>query len=76
MRSSLALLLVTAAALFGAGCSSRGGYDSCNPKRECCWQWQPNCCNSWDWYVPCDSIEGRELRNAQSCDQLPTCVCK
>ena len=29
----------------------------------CCGKWQPNCCNNWDWYDPCDLIEGREARD-------------
>jgi hypothetical protein len=74
MRIALTLL-VTVAALLGAGCSSGGG-DSCRPKCEHCWKWQPNCCNSWDWYVPCDTIEGRTLRESRQCEQLPACACK
>jgi hypothetical protein len=74
MRIALTLLVVVASLVAG-GCSSGGG-TSCHPNCERCCTWQPNCCNSWDWYVPCDMIEGRELRQGTGCEQVVHCNCK
>ena len=76
MRKALTLL-VLGCGLVAGGCHSYTGEDSCNPRKECCNRYQPNCCNSWDFYVPCDMIEGRATREASgTVSQLPTCECK
>lgn len=31
-----------------------------------CAKWQPDCCNNWDWYDPCDMVEGREARECRN----------
>lgn len=74
MRKAL-LLLALAASLAATGCSSssRGGCGSCAPATRACWTWQPDCCNNWDWYEPCDLIEGRELRKGSPCAVVSDC---
>jgi hypothetical protein len=75
MRKALVVLALVAS-FAAAGCKSSGGcQDSCAPKQECCWTWQPDCCNSWDWYVPCDLIEGRQYRTNQNVSS-PCGVCR
>lgn len=84
MRKALVLFALVAS-FVAAGCASSGGGcdgisgcgSSCPPKQECCWTWQPDCCNNWDWYVPCDLIEGREYRQGGPCESVPSCApCK
>lgn len=74
MRATLTLLALVGA-LLSTGCSSRGGgaCGGCAPKTQTCWTWQPNCCNNWDWYVPCDMIEGRGCRSCMGYEQAPVC---
>ena len=76
MRKALVLFaLVASSALMG--CRSSGGCgSSCEPKCETCWTWQPDCCNNWDWYVPCDLIEGRAMRQGAPCEMAPACSCR
>jgi hypothetical protein len=63
MRVSLAVLGGLCLLLGLAGC--------CSDK---CPSWQPNCCNNWDWYDPCDLVEGREARNCAPDDCAPGVV--
>ena len=73
MRKALVLLALVASFAV-AGCRSSGGCDtSCAPKTETCWTWQPDCCNNWDWYQPCDLVEGREFRQGTPCEMVPAC---
>ena len=84
MRVALAVLaLVSGLALSacssvhsarGGACCDTGCGDSCAPRTECCWQFQPDCCNSWDFYVPCDLIEGRAQRQASQYDTVAACT--
>jgi hypothetical protein len=87
MRKTLVLAVALVASALGAcstntggGCGACGAYgtgNDCAPKTLCCPTWQPNCCNNWDFYVPCDMIEGREYRQGTNCAQVPTCApCK
>lgn len=61
MRTAL-LLLALAGALAMGGCAGRRDPACERP----CWTWQPDCCNSWDWYQPCDLVEGRAARYPQA----------
>lgn len=75
MRAALTVLALVAAVL-STGCSSnraRGACGGCAPASTQCWTWQPNCCNNWDWYVPCDMVEGRGCRSCMGYEQAPVC---
>jgi hypothetical protein len=74
MRIALALAVVLVSAALGACSSCNNGCNDCAPKTRCCPTWQPDCCNTWDFYVPCDMIEGREYRRGAPCGQVPTCA--
>jgi hypothetical protein len=65
-----AILLVGAVSLVGlVGCC---GQNTCGVGTK---PWGPACATSWDWYVPCDLVEGREQRRCGQCDAPPGCVC-
>jgi hypothetical protein len=79
MRIALVFAAVTALALASAGCCGGGyGCSACDGTQvsTCSWgcpKLPANCCG-WDFYVPCDMIEGREARRcAQACAPCP-CV--
>ncbi len=71
MRIALVLVAVGALAFAAAGCSSaRGSCSACDgsPVSNCSWgcpKMSANCCG-WDFYVPCDMIEGRAQRRCGS----------
>lgn len=60
MAKSVVALLVCVVALFIAGCSGTGGGCGCDTGcgGDCCGNLDANCC-SWDFYKPCDLIEGK-----------------
>lgn len=73
MRKVLTLAVALVATTL-SGCSSGGGCSNdCAPQTKQCKTWTPDCCNNWDFYVPCDLIEGRAYRTADTCAQVPTC---
>ena len=75
MRTALTLFALVAG-LLGTGCSSGCG-SSCDPPKPCCGAWKPNCCNSWDFYIPCNTLCGSD--GQYSCEgpvqHVPTATC-
>ena len=66
---TVAVVAVLALALASAGCCSRGCMSACSacdgsPASNCTWGCPkiPGMCCGWDFYVPCDMIEGRAER--------------
>lgn len=74
MRKAL-LFLVLAGSLSAAGCAtpSTGDCGGCAPATRACWTWSPDACNTWDWYVPNDMIEGRERLKGSPCAPVSDC---
>ena len=76
LRGAFAVLALVTGLGLTACSSQRSGCDGCQAPRACS-KWKPNCCNNWNWYDPCHTIEGNacgsDVVDCPCSGPVPTC---